>query len=165
QKSELQGMPFGVKRVDEEKSIIFYYCDRDNQTNITSYQPNVIWVLTVTADPKIIKERIENSLKIGLKYNNDITHFGKTPKFPTHFGFFLIVNKVMPMMGYDINMDSMTNLKFTTGSAMQQLINTVKEMINNHSNLEKPSKPKDTIDTNQDQNQNLPLLPEARIFE
>ncbi|CAG8724226.1 3756_t:CDS:2 [Cetraspora pellucida] len=133
-------MPFGVKKVDEEKNIILYYCDRDNQTNMTGYQPNVIWVLTVTVDPKIIKERIENSLKIGLEYNNDITHFGKTPKFPTHFGPFLIVNKVMPMMGYDTNMDSMTNLKFTTGSAMQQLIDAVKEMIN------KPPETEDTRD-------------------
>ncbi|CAG8822369.1 6302_t:CDS:2, partial [Cetraspora pellucida] len=125
-------MPYGVKRVDEEKSIILYCCNRDNQTNMTS-----------------------------LEYNNNIIHFGKTPKFPTHFGSFLIVNKVMPMMGYDTNMDSMMNLKFTTGSAMQQLIDAVKEIINNSSNSEKPSEPEDTTDTNQTKD---PLLSEGGIF-
>ncbi|CAG8639878.1 6472_t:CDS:2 [Cetraspora pellucida] len=155
-------MPFGIKRVDKEKSIILYYYDRDNQTNMTGYQPNVIWVLTVIADLKIIKEKIENSLKIGLEYNNDITHFGKTPKFPTHFGPFLIINKVMPMMGYNTNMDSMANLKFTIESAMQQLIDTVKKIINNPSNSEKSSEPEDTFDINQNQN---PSSPKERIFD
>ncbi|CAG8678317.1 5455_t:CDS:1, partial [Cetraspora pellucida] len=105
QKPELQGMPYGVKRIDDKNNIIIYCCDKDNTTNTVGYQPNVIWVLTVTIDPKMTRKRIENSMKLGLEYNTDITHFGIEPKFPTHTGPFLVVDKVIPMMAYNTNMD------------------------------------------------------------
>ncbi|CAG8449425.1 8834_t:CDS:2 [Cetraspora pellucida] len=135
QKSTMQGMPYGVKKVDEDKNIIIYCCDKNNQTNMIGYQPNVVWVLTVTIDPKSLKKKIENGLKLDLEYNNNITFFGIEPKFPTHTGPFLLVDKIIPMMAYDTNMDSMSNLKFTTSSAMQQLVDAVKAAINNPENI------------------------------
>ncbi|CAG8798737.1 358_t:CDS:2, partial [Cetraspora pellucida] len=43
----------------------------------------------------------------------------------------------IPMMAYNTNMDSMSSLKYTTGSAMQQLVDAVRAAINNPT--EKPS--------------------------
>ncbi|CAG8622555.1 3055_t:CDS:2 [Cetraspora pellucida] len=82
-------------------------------------------------DSKMTRKRIENSMKLDLEYNTDITHSSIEPKFPTYTGPFLVVDKVIPMMTYNTNMDSMSSLKYTTGSAMQQLVNAIKAVINN----------------------------------
>ncbi|CAG8531669.1 7304_t:CDS:2, partial [Scutellospora calospora] len=139
QKNESQGMPYGVKRVDEEKNLIIYCCDKETitdskgqQTNIVGYQPNIIWVLTMTLDSDIMKKNIENSLKIpNIEYNTDITFFGKEPLFPTHPGPFLLINKIIPMIAYETNIDSVANLKHASGSALKQLVDAVKHAIEN----------------------------------
>ncbi|CAG8704434.1 3671_t:CDS:1, partial [Scutellospora calospora] len=132
QKNESQGMPYGVKKVDTDKNIIVYCCDKDTVTNSNGYQPNTIWVLTVTFDPVMMRKRIERSLSLpNIKYDNDITFFGREPILPTHSGPFLILDKVIPIMAYDTNMDSVTNLKITSQSAMQQLVDAVKAAIEN----------------------------------
>ncbi|CAG8577254.1 4051_t:CDS:2 [Cetraspora pellucida] len=141
-KSELQGMPYGVRKVDESKNIIIYCCDKDNTTNISGYQPNVIWVLTITVNPKILRKKIECGLPLeNISYNNDITYFGKEPRFPTHTGPFLLVDRIIPMMAYDTNMDSMANINFTARSAMQQLVDAVKAAIENKEPEKNPTMP------------------------
>ncbi|CAG8461461.1 9957_t:CDS:2 [Scutellospora calospora] len=133
------GMPYGVKRADEENGLIIYCCDKETITNtkgqqstVIGYQPNVIWVLTVTFAPDIMKKNIENSLRLpNMEYNNDITFFGSRPKFPIHSGPFLIVNKAIPIMAYETNIDSVSNLKQASGSALKQLVDAIKYAIEN----------------------------------
>ncbi|CAG8679195.1 4502_t:CDS:2, partial [Scutellospora calospora] len=132
-------MPYGVKRVDEKEGLIIYCCDKETVTNnkgqesiIIRYQLNVIWVLTITLDPAIIKKNIENSLRLPeIEYNNDIIFFGSKPKFSTHSRPFLIINKVIPIMAYETNMDSVSNLKQASRSALKQLVDTVRAAIEN----------------------------------
>ena len=63
QKIELQGMPYGVKKVDKEKGLIIYCYDKETinntkgqQTTVIGYQLNVIWVLTLTSNPDTMKK-------------------------------------------------------------------------------------------------------------
>ncbi|CAG8482936.1 6981_t:CDS:2, partial [Scutellospora calospora] len=139
QKSESQGMPYGLKTIDKEKNLIIYCCDKEPVTNskgeqsyIVRYQPNVIWVLTVTFDPDTMRKNIENSLRLpDIEYNNDIIFFRKEPSFPTHPRPFLLVNKIIPIMAYETNMDSTANLKQASRTALQQLVEAVKEAMKN----------------------------------
>ncbi|CAG8517714.1 2427_t:CDS:1 [Scutellospora calospora] len=79
-----------------------------------------------------MRKNIENSLRLpNMEYNNDITFLGKKLLFPTHPEPFLLVNKIIPFMAYETNIDSIANLKQASGTALQQLVEAIKEAIKN----------------------------------
>ena len=148
-------MLYGIKKVDEEKGLIIYCCNKETisntkgqQTTVIGYQLNVIWVLTLTSTPDTIKKNIDNTLNLpNTEYNNDITFFGSKPEFPTHSRPFLLINKAIPIIAYKTNMDSVSNFKHASGSVLKQLIDAVKHAIENS---DEENENDTTIDTSED---------------